>query len=932
MRILYVLHTYPPESSGGTELHARAIARSLARVHDVRVFTRSGALTTAHGEISRSVEDGIRITRFHNHFEGYGSFEWIYKDRAAHEAFERELDDFAPDIVHIQHPTMLSTTIAHATKKRGLPLVLSLHDFWTICPRGQRLTVDRRICDRIDRNKCYTCLSGMWPNWFHDRLHEKTVVDVYGNLSPETLARFDAHMQEVFELADVIVCPSRFHRQKMVEFGLDPKRTIALPHGLDHTPFVTERDPREDVRVIGFIGSVIPPKGVDVLVDAFRLLNDDALELHIHGDAPPFHEKRDYLYDLKTLALGIPQPVRFLGRYDNEQVAKILAGIDILVVPSLWWETFCLTIREAMLAGVPVVASDVGAMREAVETHQSGLCFRAGDAADLARVLSRLIGDAGLRERLSNRRREVKTIDQNAEEYLEVYERAKQAAEARRDQTKVSDPKFPEPAAKAEIQPAVKSEGGAPAPLATARAAGDVRLSIEKTGLGDVRVQTRVERGESTRVSFVIGYGPDDAAGEIHFTVDFATGQTTAAAARVVEAPKPALPEKLVTPAPQAAAKVAEPAAAVRSAAESMAETQTKSFDDKEREKAMYMLEQQKIVEHVKRLDDMSKTAHLPEAEQTIAAKPVVAPTPAPTAPQAAPVPVPVAERKPAAAAERPLPSREARRPERPADDGPRYEREPRRRDDERPQRNEERAPRADDRPLRDDRPQRSDDRPPRTDERPPRSDDRLPRYEDRPPRRDERPRTDERPRDERPRRDERPTEARPQREDRPFEERPRREDRPIEDRPRRDDRPIEDRPRREDRNYDDRPRRRDELPRYEDRPPRADDRPRRDENRGGEAPRASERPAAPAQRPPAKPAAPPKLGVGEVVRPGAEVPGTPDIDVTWSTQPRGYAYPTEPVQPEPQAQKPKVPNFRVGPQPNVKPVGGGGFLEGLDS
>jgi glycosyltransferase involved in cell wall biosynthesis len=84
------------------------------------------------------------------------------------------------------------------------------------------------------------------------------------------------------------------------------------------------------------------------------------------------------------------------------------------VVPSLWWENSPITIHEAFLAGVPVVASDQGGMAELVQDGVNGFLFRMGDAADLARALMRFVSDPSLVERLRPRREAIRDIREDA--------------------------------------------------------------------------------------------------------------------------------------------------------------------------------------------------------------------------------------------------------------------------------------------------------------------------------------------------------------------------------------------------------------------------------------------------------------------------------------------------------------------------------------
>ncbi len=460
MRILFALHTYLPAGRGGTEIHVHSLARVLAREHVVRVVCREADPQKPDGTVTRDSIDGIDVARINCRWDHPPEFEWIYKNPTIHSLFEKELVEFKPDLVHIHHLTGLSTTIIETIKAGGLPLVFTLHDFWTICPRGQRMTKELTICDDIDRNICFHCLTGVWPEVFSNRDSQRTVLDSRGRLAPQNLADFDRHMAYILGLVDVMIAPSYFHRERMLDFPLPGERIVALPHGLDHSPYRGVVRAVRPVKRIGFIGSVIPVKGCHVLVDAFKRLARADLELHIHGEGFPFHDDRNYFERLKSRVIG-QRNVFFHGAYRPSELPRILANLDILVVPSLWWESFCLTIREGMLAGLPVIASDLGAMREALDGERDGLLFHAGDAQDLAERLTDVIQDDHLRERLSNRGSNVKTIEQYAAEILPLYERAMAVSGERAGTLVVAPPSFPKP-----VMPAADAATTSPAPAA----------------------------------------------------------------------------------------------------------------------------------------------------------------------------------------------------------------------------------------------------------------------------------------------------------------------------------------------------------------------------------------------------------------------------------------------------------------------------------
>jgi glycosyltransferase involved in cell wall biosynthesis len=275
--------------------------------------------------------------------------------------------------------------------------------------RGQRFhPVTHEVCDVLDRERCVECLHPLWPTLLPLDSAEKTGEPYTDRPGWYTLKRWEQLVHETLAKCDLFISPAAFHRDRFVEWGLDAARAVVVEHGLDTRALAVQTRGPRPVKTIGFVGNVIPPKGVHVLVEAFRRLGREDLELRIHGNKSAFHGRTDYLESLQG---GPYLDVELCGPYAHADLPRILAGFDILVVPSIWWETFGLTAREGALAGVPVVVSDVGGLHDVVESGLA-LGFRPGDADDLARVLTRLIEDDALRAEMGNKGHLVRDIEQ----------------------------------------------------------------------------------------------------------------------------------------------------------------------------------------------------------------------------------------------------------------------------------------------------------------------------------------------------------------------------------------------------------------------------------------------------------------------------------------------------------------------------------------
>jgi glycosyltransferase involved in cell wall biosynthesis len=147
------------------------------------------------------------------------------------------------------------------------------------------------------------------------------------------------------------------------------------------------------------VGTILPSKGCHHLLHAFVLLGRPELELHFHGEQTPYHENRSYIHDLRA---SVPDgfSVHFHGRYEASELPGILANIDLLVVPSLWWESYCLTAREGALAGLPVIVFPVGGLADAV-ARGVAVAANPADPESLCRLVREMIDDEELRRRAS---------------------------------------------------------------------------------------------------------------------------------------------------------------------------------------------------------------------------------------------------------------------------------------------------------------------------------------------------------------------------------------------------------------------------------------------------------------------------------------------------------------------------------------------------
>ncbi|HEY3346080.1 MAG TPA: glycosyltransferase, partial [Nitrospirota bacterium] len=134
MKVLFTVNGYPPREAAGTELYARDLAAAISGEACLMVFCRTVDRSLPEHSLVRDVVEGSRVVRMVNNVAGALDPERYYSDPKADAIFKGLLDEFRPDIVHIHHLMGLSGGIVAAAKDAGIPVVVTLHDYWFICP------------------------------------------------------------------------------------------------------------------------------------------------------------------------------------------------------------------------------------------------------------------------------------------------------------------------------------------------------------------------------------------------------------------------------------------------------------------------------------------------------------------------------------------------------------------------------------------------------------------------------------------------------------------------------------------------------------------------------------------------------------------------------------------------------------------------------
>jgi glycosyltransferase involved in cell wall biosynthesis len=391
LRIVFVTHQFFPTYYTGVERLTLNLATQLRKMgHQCVVVTSADH---ADGGSDRYLYGGV-IVRTVSAGETDLARPWAQDPRAGRE-LGRILDEERPDIVHVMHPMRLPQAFDEAERRR-IPVIAHLADFGYVCARLNLLRVDGSLCPGADNG--HACVSACGIESGGERV---------------------AWGRDLLRRAAAVISPSRFAIGVFEAEGFDTSDWWHVPWGVDYA-LHSERlpAPEGDRLVLGFLGTLIYQKGPHVLVEALRLLPGRDIELRLYGDS--FHEDT-YGKKLRALTAG-DERIRFMGRYEHEGLRDVLAPLDAVMIPSVWYENLPTTGLNAVAAGVPLLVSDVDGLRELVHDYDCGLTFRVGDASALASALEALRHDRKLLSRMRARMTFPPTVEEEAWRIREAYD------------------------------------------------------------------------------------------------------------------------------------------------------------------------------------------------------------------------------------------------------------------------------------------------------------------------------------------------------------------------------------------------------------------------------------------------------------------------------------------------------------------------------
>lgn len=376
MRILLVTHRYPPLGIAGVERLAEQTARSLlAAGHEVTVLTRHDSKAPPQPILERTEQNGVNVAVV----TGGGPLLSLFPKLAPRleSLFEMTLLRANPDVVLISHLVNHSPGYVPVAHRWGVPVVMELHDFFSVCERAHLERPSGELCGGPAGGSA--CAAHCFPG--QDRSRERWALRT--------------HMfRRALEEAEALISPSEFvadyFRQTL---GSRMPPLHVLGNGVDLTPAPgTALSPMRQSRAplhLACVGAVTAHKGIHVLIEALRLARLGEVRVTVIGEIHP-----SYFRSIAAAASQVPDlEFRAYGQFTPFELPFLLADVDAVVIPSVVWETYSIVARESLACRVPVIASRIGALPEAIRHGENGLLVEPGSALDLATTLQLLDED-----------------------------------------------------------------------------------------------------------------------------------------------------------------------------------------------------------------------------------------------------------------------------------------------------------------------------------------------------------------------------------------------------------------------------------------------------------------------------------------------------------------------------------------------------------
>lgn len=378
MKILYTIHQFFPDYYTGTEVYLLNMAKMMKRFgHEVEIVTYhptltkkdSGVIHTKNLLIKEYVYQGIPVTAVRYTRDTKEPF-FDYTQKDLYSFFVEKITAYNPDIVHITHLMRIGQVFqaARACKKK---IVLTLTDYWIMCPRGGSFIRKSGIpCMSPEKGK--NCAAYCFKKDRYPKLRERYTQG-----------------KTCMEEADAVIISAEFLKKLLDLNTLNTSRVSLIRHGFNYDAFKPIHSSKKSTHfTVASLGSPLPHKGVDLLIDAFKQIPFSNMRLEIYGT----DVEKGYFNKIKNQAAP-DKRISFEGKYTISDLPAMHKKIDLIVQPSRWYETYPLVGVTGLAFGVPLIVPDLTGSRELVAHGKNGYIFTFDDEVSLRNMISQAYQD-----------------------------------------------------------------------------------------------------------------------------------------------------------------------------------------------------------------------------------------------------------------------------------------------------------------------------------------------------------------------------------------------------------------------------------------------------------------------------------------------------------------------------------------------------------
>lgn len=405
MKILYIIHQFYPEFQTGTEKFIFNIASMAQKFgNKVKVITYSFIDDTKFDHTDGDIlyrdyfYHGIPVIAF-KHKKQPDDIHIALENKSLKRFANKLLKQEKPDVIHVGHPMRVHEFIWEAINL-GIPYIITLTDFFMICPKYLLAPNDHSLCSGPQGGQACQLLCKEFSYQF--------------------ITKRLALSEELLHNSKMVISPSLF-LSTIINCEFNKLKIQIIHHGIDQR-YIDQNSrtySKNSLITFGYAGTLIHHKGAHVLLKAFDQIKYQNVYLEIYGAGIKAHE------ELIKRIVTSNKHVNFHGKYSNEELGDIMESIDVMVVPSIWYENYPLVLHEALASCVPVIATNLGGMAEKIIDGINGYTFSPGDTADLRKKMEIIIRNPtvlnGMKLNIKHNM-VIPKVEQEAYEYNRIYQ------------------------------------------------------------------------------------------------------------------------------------------------------------------------------------------------------------------------------------------------------------------------------------------------------------------------------------------------------------------------------------------------------------------------------------------------------------------------------------------------------------------------------